>query len=110
MKNLSLNLGPKLDSDIDMGAAEMASVVWLLRVEETSRSRPTPGAEDMRLDDAEDIALVGEGHGNEEATDSSGMHGKSEVGERGVTPPEAGEKGASRPGDRGKAGSRVLLR
>ena len=90
-----------------MGAAEMVSVVW---VEETSLGRLTPGAVDMRLDDAEDVALLGEGHGNEEATDSSGMHGKSEVGERGVTPPEAGEKGASRPGDRGKAGSRVLLR
>ena len=97
MANLSLNLGPKLDSGIETGVAEMVSVVWLMRVEETSRSNSTLGPDgEMRVAeaDAEDVALVVAGHGNEDAT-VSGPPRKS----------EKGEKGVSRPGERDRAGS-----
>ena len=94
MANLSLNLGPKLDSGIEAGVAEMVSVVWLMRVEETSRSNSTLGSDVRLADVAEDVALDGAGHGNEDAT-VSWPPAKS----------EKGEKGVSRPGERDRAGS-----
>ena len=81
-----------------------------MRVEETSWSSSTPGAVEVRLAGADAVAVVGAGHANEDATVSNWPPGRSEVGERGVSPPEAGEKGGSRPGERGSASCRVVSR
>ena len=111
LENLSLNLGPKLDSSIEPDAAKVVSVVWSISVEETSRSKSTLGAVEMMLAEAnaEEVVLVGAGHGNEDATVSTAQPGRSEVGERRVSTSEAGEKGAPRPGERDRARSRVVL-